>query len=155
MRSRPMPTVLSTLCSPAFWGCPWWPALMHLTRKIPPQFTLNQGATEVALAFGVEDQLAGTAYLDDSVPQKWRAAYDSVPVLSKEYPKREELLAAQPDFVYGSYASAGRLPPRPEVRVMLWGHRSFGLRLAVGRPAQRVSGADRAGLDAWSTRELA
>jgi iron complex transport system substrate-binding protein len=68
--------------------------------------TLNQGATEVALALGVEDQLAGTAYLDDAVPAKWQAAYESVDVLAKEYPSREDLLAAQPDFVYASYGSA-------------------------------------------------
>ncbi|MFC5678788.1 ABC transporter substrate-binding protein [Aeromicrobium endophyticum] len=68
--------------------------------------TMNQGATEVALALGVQDQLAGTAYLDDAVPEKWRKAYDSVDVLSKEYPDHETLLAAKPDFVYGSYASA-------------------------------------------------
>ncbi|MDN4161476.1 ABC transporter substrate-binding protein [Nocardioides abyssi] len=68
--------------------------------------TLNQGATEVVLALGLADQLAGTAYLDDAVPGKWRAAYDAVPVLSAEYPTNEQLLAARPDFVYASYASA-------------------------------------------------
>lgn len=68
--------------------------------------TLNQGATEVALALGVEDQLAGTAYLDDAVPPKWQDAYESVEVLAKEYPTREDLLAVRPDFVYASYGSA-------------------------------------------------
>ena len=68
--------------------------------------TLNQGATEVALALGVEDQMAGTAYLDDAVPAKWEAAYDAIPVLAEEYPTREDLLAAAPDFVYASYGSA-------------------------------------------------
>lgn len=68
--------------------------------------TMNQGATEVALALGVEDRLVGTAYLDDAVPQRWAAAYDAVPVLSPEYPTREELLAVEPDLVYGAYASA-------------------------------------------------
>lgn len=68
--------------------------------------TLNQGATEVVLALGLQDQLAGTAYLDDEVPQKWRAAYDSVPVLSDEYPTSEQMVQAAPDFVYASYASA-------------------------------------------------
>lgn len=78
------------------------------TVKAKPRraVTMNQGATEVALALGVQDQLAGTAYLDDSVPAKWKKAYDSVTVLSKEYPDHETLLAAKPDFVYGSYASA-------------------------------------------------
>lgn len=68
--------------------------------------TMNQGATEVALALGVQDQLAGTAYLDDAVPARWKSAYDSVDVLSKEYPDHESLLAAKPDFVYASYVSA-------------------------------------------------
>ena len=68
--------------------------------------TLNQGATEVALALGVEKQLAGTAYLDDEIPEKWRAAYESVPVLSEEYPTQEEFLATEADFAYASYASA-------------------------------------------------
>ncbi|KAA1374930.1 ABC transporter substrate-binding protein [Aeromicrobium fastidiosum] len=68
--------------------------------------TMNQGATEVMLALGLEDRLAGTAYLDDSVPTKWQKAYDSVKVLSKEYPDHESLLAARPDFVYASYISA-------------------------------------------------
>ncbi|WP_278258006.1 hypothetical protein [Nocardioides convexus] len=68
--------------------------------------TMNQGATEVMLALGLQDRMAGTAYLDDSVPAKWRAAYDGVEVLSKEYPDHETLLAARADFVYGSYSSA-------------------------------------------------
>ncbi|MFS3130812.1 ABC transporter substrate-binding protein [Nocardioides sp. Bht2] len=68
--------------------------------------TLNQGATEVVLALGLSEQLAGTAYLDDAVPEKWRAAYDAVPVLAKEYPSHEAFLASEPDFAYASYASA-------------------------------------------------
>lgn len=66
--------------------------------------TMNQGATEVVLALGAEKQMVGTAYLDDEVPAKWKAAYDSVEVLSKEYPDQETVLAAKPDFVYASYS---------------------------------------------------
>ncbi|MEV5000309.1 ABC transporter substrate-binding protein [Nocardioides sp. LML1-1-1.1] len=78
------------------------------TIEAPPEraVTMNQGATEVMLALGLQDRMAGTAYLDDSVPAKWKAAYDEVEVLSKEYPDHESLLAAEPDFVYGSYSSA-------------------------------------------------
>jgi iron complex transport system substrate-binding protein len=68
--------------------------------------TMNQGATEVMLALGLEDRMVGTAYLDDAVAAPWADAYASVPVLSKEYPDTETLLEAEPDFVYGSYASA-------------------------------------------------
>lgn len=77
-----------------------------LERPAERAVTMNQGATEVALALGVEDRLVGTAYLDDRVPQRWAAAYAGVPVLSPEYPTREELLAVEPDLVYGAYASA-------------------------------------------------
>lgn len=79
---------------------------IEVARQPTQAITLNQGATEVVLALGLSDQLAGTAYLDDEIPARWRDAYDEVPVLSAEYPTTEELLAAGPDFVYASYASA-------------------------------------------------
>jgi iron complex transport system substrate-binding protein len=78
----------------------------EITKAPSRAVTLNQGATEVVLALGVQGRLAGTAYLDDAIPEKWKAAYESVPVLSKEYPDKETLLAAQPDFLYASYTSA-------------------------------------------------
>lgn len=68
--------------------------------------TMNQGATEVALALGLQDRLAGTAYLDDEVAEAHADAYESVDVLSDEYPGQESLLKAEPDFVYASYTSA-------------------------------------------------
>ncbi|MFE9044301.1 ABC transporter substrate-binding protein [Streptomyces sp. NPDC007818] len=78
------------------------------TFKAPPKraVTMNQHVTEVLLALGLENSLAGTAYLDDAILPAYKKAYDSVPVLSKEYPSKEALLAANPDFVYGGYASA-------------------------------------------------
>ncbi|MGC0417764.1 ABC transporter substrate-binding protein [Embleya sp. AB8] len=78
------------------------------TVAAPPSrlVTLNQGATEVALALDLQTRMAGTAYLDDAVPAKWKAAYDTVPVLSEKYPTKEKLLAARPDFLYASYSSA-------------------------------------------------
>ncbi|WP_433410420.1 ABC transporter substrate-binding protein [Saccharomonospora azurea] len=78
------------------------------TVDAPPTsaVTLNQGATEVVLALGAADQLVGTAYLDDAVPDRWQAAYESVPVLSEQYPDHETVMAAEPDFVYASYLSA-------------------------------------------------
>ncbi|WP_435742267.1 ABC transporter substrate-binding protein [Nocardioides sp. SYSU DS0663] len=136
MRSRPLPAVPSALTTAALaaatalalGGCagapqaearaaaddPAYPVQISscghtATVEAPPQraVTLNQGATEVLLALGLEDRMAGTAYLDDAEPpQRWAEAYAEVPVLSAEYPTREELLAAAPDFVYASYPSA-------------------------------------------------
>ncbi|GAB3125638.1 ABC transporter substrate-binding protein [Tsukamurella serpentis] len=68
--------------------------------------TLNQGATEVALALGVADRMAGTAYLDDAVTPRMQDAYAKIPVLAAKYPTREKLLSVRPDLVYASYTSA-------------------------------------------------
>lgn len=78
------------------------------TYQAPPKrvVTMNQHVTEVMLALGLEKSLVGTAYLDDTVLPAYKKAYNTVPVLAKEYPSKEALLAANPDFVYGGYASA-------------------------------------------------
>ncbi|MCX5192714.1 ABC transporter substrate-binding protein [Streptomyces sp. NBC_00249] len=78
------------------------------TYQAPPEraVTMNQHATEIMLALGLEDRMAGTAYLDDSVLPAYRPAYDRIKVLAKEYPSKEVLLGADPDFVYGGYSSA-------------------------------------------------
>ncbi|MFF8512879.1 ABC transporter substrate-binding protein [Streptomyces sp. NPDC015492] len=81
---------------------------VRTTFTAPPKraVTMNQHVTEVMLALGLEKSLVGTAYLDDTVLPAYKKAYDSVPVLAKEYPSKEALLAANPDFVYGGYSSA-------------------------------------------------
>ncbi|MCX7621978.1 MAG: ABC transporter substrate-binding protein [Acidimicrobiales bacterium] len=79
-----------------------------VTITEPPTraITMNQGATEIMLALGLEDHMIGTAYLDDAVLPEFQEAYNSVPVLAEKYPSREVLLGKDPDFVYGSYVSA-------------------------------------------------
>ncbi|WP_040155848.1 ABC transporter substrate-binding protein [Mobilicoccus massiliensis] len=80
----------------------------QVTVAQPPEklVTLNQAATETALALGLADRMVGTAYLDDAVPAEYENAYDSVTVLAKEYPSKEQFLAAGPDFAYAAFASA-------------------------------------------------
>lgn len=69
--------------------------------------TLNQGATESALAVGAQGQMAGTAYLDDEIAPQWAAAYAQVPVIAgAQYPSREAMLEHRPDLVLASYSSA-------------------------------------------------
>ncbi|GII89257.1 lipoprotein [Sphaerisporangium siamense] len=77
------------------------------TYERPPRraVSLNQHATEVMLALGLEKSMIGTGYLDDRILPEYRAAYDGIKVLSKEYPSYEALLAAEPDFVYGGFAT--------------------------------------------------
>ncbi len=78
------------------------------TYHAPPEsaITMNQGATEIMLALALEDQMTGTAYLDDAIRPEFADAYASIPVLSDTYPSQEVLFGADPDFVYGSYSSA-------------------------------------------------
>jgi iron complex transport system substrate-binding protein len=68
--------------------------------------TMNQHATEVMLALGLEDRMVGTAYLDSTIRPDLKAAYEEVPVLADQYPSHEVLLGVSPDFVYGGFASA-------------------------------------------------
>jgi len=68
--------------------------------------TMNQGATEVLLALGLEDRMAGTAYLDDEIWPEYAEAYNTVPVLNDTYPNIDKLMSVDPDFIYGSYGSA-------------------------------------------------
>ncbi|MFE7001892.1 ABC transporter substrate-binding protein [Streptomyces griseus] len=78
------------------------------TFEAPPErvVTMNQHVTEIMLELGLKKSLVGTAYLDDQVLPKYAQDYASVPVIAKEYPSYEQVLAADPDFVYGGYSSA-------------------------------------------------
>jgi len=78
------------------------------TFERPPEraVTMNQHATEVMLALGLEERMVGMAYLDDEILPEFQEEYESVPVLSEQYPSREELLGVEPDFVFGGFTSA-------------------------------------------------
>lgn len=78
------------------------------TFENPPErvVTMNQHTTETMLALGLEDSMVGTAYLDLAILPEFREEYESIPVLAEQYPSREVVLEAEPDFVFGGYASA-------------------------------------------------
>ncbi len=78
------------------------------TYKQPPKraIALNQPATEVMLALGLEAHMVGTAYLDDRILPEYQQAYAKVPVIAQKYPSKEVLLAKEPDFVYASFPGA-------------------------------------------------
>lgn len=67
---------------------------------------LNQHVTEVMLALGLQDQMIGTAYIDDFILPEYESAYNAIPILAKEYPSREVIFGAEPDFIYGGFGSA-------------------------------------------------
>jgi iron complex transport system substrate-binding protein len=81
---------------------------LDLSVAAPPEraVTLEQGATELLLALGLEDRMAGTSYLTDAVAPELADAYATVPVLADQYPTAEQLRGTDPDFVYSMRASA-------------------------------------------------
>lgn len=68
--------------------------------------TLNQHATEIMLALGLQDSMVGTAYLDDEILPEFKEAYEDIPVLAKEYPSKEVFFGVEPDFAYAGWRSA-------------------------------------------------
>ncbi|MFL0579838.1 ABC transporter substrate-binding protein [Dietzia sp. 179-F 9C3 NHS] len=66
--------------------------------------SLTSNATETMLELGLEDRMAGTAYMRGrEIAPAYTDQYAMVPVLSSEQPTREQLLAVDPDFVYSGY----------------------------------------------------
>lgn len=80
------------------------------TYDSPPTRAISvfQQATEYMLALGLEDHLIATAYLEDEIPQQWRAAYDGIETHYEEVPAREVVLASNADFLLSGFVSAFR-----------------------------------------------
>ncbi|MET8336090.1 ABC transporter substrate-binding protein [Streptosporangium canum] len=79
---------------------------LRVTSSPRRAISMEQNATEIMLTLGLADRMAGTAYRTDPVLDELKRDYDKVPVLAAQYPGREALLAAAPDFVYSMRASA-------------------------------------------------
>lgn len=76
------------------------------TYDAPPTraVTLTSNATELMLELGLEDSMVGTSYLKNRpIGERYAEAYASVPVLAPGQPSLEQLVAAEPDFVYSGY----------------------------------------------------
>ena len=76
--------------------------------------TMNQGMTEFMLAMGLQDNMAGTAYLDDSIWPRYEAEYNAIPVLASGYPTDTQLMDVNVDFIMANYNSAFSEKPRSE-----------------------------------------
>ncbi|MFJ3974158.1 ABC transporter substrate-binding protein [Streptomyces sp. NPDC090021] len=80
-----------------------------VTYKAAPKkaVTLNQTAAEILIHLGAGDRIAGTGYEVEKPSAAIAEQYEKIPVLSAPGAeiKHEKLLEAQPDFVYGSFAS--------------------------------------------------
>lgn len=66
----------------------------------------NQSQTELLLYFGLDEYIAGVAYLDGAVRADLQEQYDALVAAGKEltvkgYPSKEVVLALEPDFIFG------------------------------------------------------
>ncbi|MBM7785730.1 ABC transporter substrate-binding protein [Tenggerimyces flavus] len=77
----------------------------QLSFEQPPErvVTLDQSSTEILLALGLQDRMAGTSNLKTEIAPEYQAAYAKVPVVAPKIPTAEQLRAATPDFVIGSF----------------------------------------------------
>lgn len=76
------------------------------TYEAPPirAVTLTSNATELMLELGLQDSMVGTSYLKNRpIGERYAEAYAGVPVLAPGQPSLEQLVAAEPDFVYSGY----------------------------------------------------
>ncbi len=73
----------------------------------PPErvVTIKSTSTEMLLALGLGDRIAGTAFQDGPVPEKWASVAAGIPVLAEKVPSQEVVLDANPDFVYAGWES--------------------------------------------------
>lgn len=71
----------------------------------PPQrvVTIKSTTTELLLALGLGDRIAGIGFQDGPVPEEF--AGQGLAVLSDKLPSQEVVLEAEPDLVYGGWES--------------------------------------------------
>ncbi|SHK02338.1 ABC transporter substrate-binding protein [Paramaledivibacter caminithermalis] len=71
------------------------------TKKPSKVITTNQPPTEILLTLGLQDCMAGTAFLDSPILPELEETYKKIPVLSERYPSKEVVIAQQPDMIFG------------------------------------------------------
>ena len=63
--------------------------------------SMSFATTEMMLAIGLQDQMAGTAFKEEEIYPPLAEAYKKVPVLAEKWPSYEKLMSVKPDFVTG------------------------------------------------------
>ncbi|MFC9674966.1 ABC transporter substrate-binding protein [Streptomyces sp. NPDC056949] len=79
--------------------------------------SLDQGSTEIMLALGLGDRMAGTGTWTDPVMKGLEKENAKVERLADRYPSFEKVLDAEPDFVaasFGATLSKGGVAPRDQ-----------------------------------------
>lgn len=74
---------------------------MKVTAPPKHAVSMSFATTEMMLALGLQDQMAGTAFKEDDIYPSIADAYAKVPVLAEKWPSYEKLMSVKPDFVTG------------------------------------------------------
>lgn len=74
---------------------------MKITAPPKRAISMSQATTEMLLALGLENSMAGTAFKEEEIYPPLQEAYGKVPVLAEKWPSYETLIAAKPDLVTG------------------------------------------------------
>lgn len=79
-----------------------------VTIDQPPTRAIGyfQQSTEILLALGLQDSVVGNVFPDNPPLPEYAELYDAIPEISAKDASFEQLLAVDPDFVYGGYRSA-------------------------------------------------
>lgn len=74
---------------------------LNFSKENVRAVSTSQFTTEMLLAIGAENQILGTAYLDDEILPELREKYNKIPVLSKRAPTKEQFYSLNPNFLTG------------------------------------------------------
>ncbi|MGL4358703.1 MAG: ABC transporter substrate-binding protein [Cetobacterium sp.] len=74
---------------------------LNFSKENVRAVSTSQFTTEMLLAIGAENQILGTAYLDDEILPELREKYNKIPVLSKGAPTKEQFYSLNPNFLTG------------------------------------------------------
>lgn len=74
---------------------------MKVTAPPKKAVSMSFATTEMMLALGLQDQMAGTAFKEEDIYPSLAEAYKKVPVLAEKWPSYEKLMSVSPDFVTG------------------------------------------------------
>lgn len=74
---------------------------MVYDKKPVKSLAITNAMIEMMLSMGLQDKMAGTAYAENNVLDSLKPAYDKIPVMSKTYPSKEQILSNGVDFIIG------------------------------------------------------
>lgn len=79
----------------------------EVTFEAAPErvLTIKSSTTELLLALGLEDSIAGAAFLDGEIPEKWLPDASALNIVSDQVPGQEATLALEPDLIFGGWES--------------------------------------------------